>query len=79
MIYMWQSHGLGWIAEKLDEGQHKGFVLINFYYGSSSYNTKQMARLIDAVVEDCKEQGIETMSPAELEELKGMWKGERKS
>lgn len=79
MIYMWQSHGLGWIAEKLDEGQHEGFVLINFYYGSSSYNTKQMARLIDAVVEDCKEQGIETMSPVELAELKGMWKSERKS
>lgn len=79
MIYMWQSHGLGWIAEKLDEGQHEGFVLINFYYGSSSYNTKQMSRLIDAVVEDCKEQGIETMSPAELAELKGMWKSERKS
>lgn len=79
MIYMWQSHGLGWIAEKLDEGQHKGFVLINFYYGSSSYNTKQMSRLIDAVVNDCKEQGIETLTPAELEEMKRAWDSERKS
>lgn len=79
MIYIWQSHGLGWIAEKLDEGQHEGFALINFYYGSSSYNTKQMSRLIDAVVEDCKEQGIETMSPSELAELKRTWEIERKS
>lgn len=79
MIYMWQSHGLGWIAEKLDEGQHEGFVLVNFYYGSSCYNTKQMSRLIDAVVNDCKEQGIETLTPAELEEMKRAWDGERKS
>lgn len=79
MIYMWQSHGLGWIAEKLDKGQHKGFVLINFYYGSSCYNTKQMARLIDAVVEDCKAQGIETLTPEQLKEMKEAWANERKS
>lgn len=79
MIYMWKSHGLGWIADRLDRGQHKGFVLVNFYYGSSCYNTKQMSRLIDAVVNDCKEQGIETLTPTELEEMKRAWDGERKS
>lgn len=79
MIYMWKSHGLGWIADRLDHGQHKGFVLVNFYYGSSCYNTKQMSRLIDAVVNDCKEQGIETLTPTELEEMKRAWDGERKS
>lgn len=79
MIYMWQSHGLGWIADRLDHGQHKGFVLVNFYYGSSCYNTKQMSRLIDAVVNDCKEQDIETLTPTELEEMKRAWDGERKS
>ncbi len=77
MIYVWQSKGSGWIAEKLDTGQHKGFILINFYYGSSCYNTKQMSRLIDAVVSDCKEQGIETLPPQELEEMKRAWHGER--
>jgi hypothetical protein len=79
MIYMWKSHGLGWIADRLDHGQHKGFVLVNFYYGSSCYNTKQMSRLIDAVVNDCKEQGIETLTPTELEEMKRAWDSERKS
>lgn len=79
MIYVWQSKGLGWIAEKLDTGQHKGFTLVNFYYGSSCYNTKQMSRLIDAAVFDCKEQGIETLPPDEIEEMKRAWNGARKS
>jgi hypothetical protein len=32
-----------------------------------------MSRLINRIVEDCKEQGIETMPPAELESLVGKW------
>jgi hypothetical protein len=32
-----------------------------------------MSRLIDAVVEDCKAVGIETMTPAELDALVSRW------
>lgn len=77
IIKMWRSHGLGWIAEKTDDGEREGFSLINLYYGSSSYNTKQMSRLIDSVVNDCKEQGIETLPPEQLECMKREWKSER--
>lgn len=42
--------------------------------GSSVYNTKQMSRLIDHVVQDCKAVGIETLTPLELDRLKGDWK-----
>lgn len=44
------------------------------YYGSSTYDTKQMARLIDLVVEDCKQQGIETLPPEELERMALEWR-----
>ena len=74
MIYMWQTRGLGWFAERLDHGSTEGFVLVNFYYGSSAYNTKQMSRLIDNLVQDCKAVGVETLTPAELALLKEMWK-----
>lgn len=43
------------------------------YNGSSSYNTKQMTRLIDSVIQDCKEQQIETMTPEELKSLLARW------
>lgn len=71
-ITAWGMNGKGWIAEKIDKG-HEGFTLIHAHYGSSVYNTKQMARLIDLIVEDCKEQGIETMTPSEIEALKSRW------
>lgn len=37
--------------------------------GSSTYNTAEMSRLIDGLVSDCKELGIETLPPEELERM----------
>ena len=76
LIHSWQFHGIGWIVEKVDYAKHDGFVVLHLYYGSSTYNTKQMSRLIDNIVQDCKEQGIETKTPAELDRLKSLWEAE---
>lgn len=40
---------------------------------SRFYDTRQMSILIDGVVAECKEQGIETMTPSEIDELKQRW------
>ena len=37
--------------------------------GSSTYNTKEMSVLIDGLVSECKECGIETLPPEELERM----------
>ena len=42
--------------------------------GSSQYNTKEMSVFIDGIVGDCKELGIETLTPRELEQMKVAWK-----
>lgn len=42
--------------------------------GSHTYDTKEMARLIDGTVSEAKELGIETMPPAELERMVSQWK-----
>ena len=44
-----------------------------FWVGSSNYDTREMSVFIDGIVEECKEQGIETMTPRELERLKTAW------
>lgn len=65
----WGKLGTGWPTEQVDydpDGEH---VVIRAYYGSSTYNTKQMARLLDAVVEECKGLGIETRPKEEIESL----------
>ena len=43
--------------------------------GSHTYNTAEMARLIDGTVEDAKELGIETLTPMQIERMKAAWTG----
>lgn len=69
----WKSNHLGYITETMPS-KLEGYTNVIAYYGSSSYDTKQMARLIDLVVQECKQQGIETKSPAELDSLIKEWK-----
>ena len=42
--------------------------------GSHEYDTKEMARLIDGIVSDARELGIETLPPHELERMLANWK-----
>lgn len=71
-IEIWQSHGLGWICEDLGPAGD-GYSNIIAYYGSSTYDTRQMSRLIDLIVQDCKEQGIETLTPDEIALMNARW------
>lgn len=41
--------------------------------GSHTYNTKEMSVLIDGVVQEAKELGIETLPPCEIERMKQLW------
>lgn len=47
--------------------------------GSSEYNTEEMHILIDGIVSECKDLGIETMTPKELERLVSLWQNEIKA
>lgn len=68
----WEHNGLGWVTETLPS-KLPGCTNVLLYYGSSTYDGAQMARLIDLVAEECKAQGIETMTPRELALLKEAW------
>ena len=73
-VQAWQKNGIGWVCEEIGKSKIKGYTNVKAYYGSSSYNSKEMARLIDSIVEDCKLQGIETDTPEQIEMYKGAWK-----
>lgn len=78
LIVAWENLGTnknksGFFVEELDIGQEPNSMIYQFYYGSSVYNKKQMARLIDLIIFDCQEQGIETKTPNEIAELKARW------
>lgn len=73
-VQAWQKNGIGWICEVIGKSKIEGYTNIKAYYGSSTYDTKEMSRLIDSIVYDCKMQGIETATPEELARLKEAWK-----
>lgn len=66
----WSHNGLGWVTETLPS-KIKGCTNVILYYGSSTYDSKTMSRLIDGLIEDARNMGIETMTPQELERLEG--------
>lgn len=43
------------------------------FKGSSNYDAKEMAILIDGIIYEAEELGIETLPPQEIEQLKKMW------
>lgn len=72
-IANWQSKGIGWVCDILGESKLDGYTNVITYYGSSTYDSLQMSKLINLIVDECKQQGIETMTPAELAMLMDGW------
>lgn len=60
-------------VESVIKRGNKKFVSYKAYLPSSEMNTKQMSILIDGVVGEAKELGIETLTPREINELKMRW------
>lgn len=69
----WEHNGLGWQAETTSS-KISGCTNVILYYGSSAYDTKQMSRLIDRLVEDCRALEIETKPEEEIKSLLEAWK-----
>lgn len=69
----WAKNGLGWQTDTLPS-KVEGCTNVILYYGSSVYDTKQMAQLIDSLIQDAEALGIPTISDAEAEKMLGNWK-----
>lgn len=68
----WEHNGLGWQTDTMPS-KLPGCARVVLYYGSSTYDTAQMSRLIDLIVQDCREQGIETLPPDKLAGMMEEW------
>lgn len=68
----WEHNGIGWCSDTL-KSKLPGCTNVVLYYGSSTFDQKQMGVLLDLIIADCKQVGLEYLTPEELERLKGEW------
>lgn len=62
----WASKGVGWFAEVIDNSKLPGYKLVFAYYGSSTYDTKSMSRLIDHLKQEM--ENMDLMIPISKED-----------
>ena len=52
----------------------KEYTHYKVYKGSSEFDTREMSIFIDGIVEECKNVGIETMTPNEITKMEALWR-----
>lgn len=72
-VEVWGHRGIGWFADIVDDSKIPGYKLVFAYYGSSTYDTGQMSRLIDGLIQDAQALGIPTDPREELDRLLAEW------
>lgn len=77
---VWCAGRTGWLTEDMGECKTlEGYRNIRCYYGSSVYDTAQMSRLIDLMVQECKQLDIETLPPDRLAAMLEEWGSEKQT
>lgn len=71
----WRTKGEGWFAEKRSESkEHAGWYWVYAYYGSSTYDSKEMSILIDGLVQEAEDMDIQIpLGKKDIERLKEDW------
>lgn len=64
--------------EEIGKGHVEGkeFTHYRCYIGSSEYDSREMAILIDGIVDEAKELGIDTLPTTAVERMKALWQGQ---
>lgn len=73
-IDVWELKGTGWFAINHHKADVKGCSVIQAFYGSSAYDTAEMSRLVNYLVDEAKGLGIETAPEEEMKRLLELWR-----
>jgi len=57
--------------------EKENYIYYKIYKGSSNFDKEEMSILIDGIVQEAQQLGIETKTPKELLELKSKWENEK--
>lgn len=73
LIARWDKVGIGFFAEEWQPCKKEGYTYVNKYYGSHTYDTAEMSRLLRYIVEEAQGLDIETKTPDELARMEALW------
>ena len=68
---IWEKQGLGFLVQEVSKKDR--CIKVNCYYGSSTYDSKEMSLLINILVELAKSLNIETKPQQEIDSLLNEW------
>ena len=74
----WGRNGIGWRVDLIGAAG-PGMVDVKMHYGSSVYDKATMGRLIDLIIAECKEQGVEYLPPDKLALMLEDWDEKQKN
>lgn len=70
---IWEKQGLGNQLEVVDTDASSGWSDVIVWFGSSTYDTRQMSALLNGLIQDAEALGIPTITPKEEEKMIGRW------
>ena len=73
ILRAWDSQGIGNDHDILGKSKFNGYTNVRLYVGSSQYDSKEMSVLLDGIIADAKELGIQTETPDEIARMKAEW------
>ena len=70
---IWTKGHLGRQVEIIPGSAKPGWINVRAWKGSSDFDSAQMARLIDSLIQDAEAQGIPTVPDEEVERMVSRW------
>ena len=70
---IWTAGHLGRQVEIIPGSSKPGWINVRAWKGSSDFDSAQMARLIDSLIQEAESQGIPTVPDQEVERMLGQW------
>ena len=68
----WEKNGIGWQTDTT-KSKVDGCTNVILYYGSSVYDSRQMAQLINSLVQDAEALGIPTLTDEQARKMVSNW------
>ena len=74
---IWEKQGLGFLIQEISRKDK--CIKVHCYYGSSTYDSKEMSLLINLLIDLAKSLNIETKTKSEIDSLLSSWAGTNRS